>query len=165
MRNHSRTRAKAFVCCVVGSLVIAVAGGCSVDASEAEEPAADQVEVLDLKVGIDQSAVLDLDRAGASLGDLYVYSGSAVQDGRTVGRGGGSCRVIHLEGDTATRQCVLTLELEDGSLTMQSLYVSGTGPLDMAITGGTGAYSNARGTVRFWDIATPNERARAEIVR
>lgn len=35
----------------------------------------------------------------------------------------------------------------------------------MIITGGTGVYSNARGIARFWDIATPNERARLEILR
>jgi hypothetical protein len=61
-------------------------------------------------------------------------------------------------------QCLLTMKLERGSVTMQSLWVRGTSPLDMAITGGTGAYRNARGTVRFWDIATPNERVRAEII-
>ncbi|TDP32054.1 hypothetical protein DFR75_107279 [Nocardia ignorata] len=35
----------------------------------------------------------------------------------------------------------------------------------MAISGGTGDYREARGSVRFRDIATPNERARAEIIR
>jgi hypothetical protein len=59
---------------------------------------------------------------------------------------------------------VITMELERGSLTVQALWVYGTSPLDMAITGGTGAYRNAQGSVRFWDIATPNERMRAEII-
>nr|WP_280358559.1 hypothetical protein [Nocardia otitidiscaviarum] len=56
------------------------------------------------------------------------------------------------------------MEIADGSVTMQSLWVRGASPLDMAITGGTGTYREARGTVRFWDIGTPNERARAEII-
>ena len=56
------------------------------------------------------------------------------------------------------------MELGRGSLTLQSLWVDGASPLDMAITGGTGDYRNARGSVRFWDIATPNERVRAEII-
>jgi ABC-type branched-subunit amino acid transport system ATPase component len=68
------------------------------------------------------------------------------------------------DGDKITTQCLITMELERGSLTLQSLWVKGTSPLDMAISGGTGVYLNARGTVRFWDIATPNERLRAEIV-
>ena len=56
------------------------------------------------------------------------------------------------------------MELKRGSLTMQSLWVSGTSSLDMAITGGTGDFRNARGTARYWDIATPKERVRAEIL-
>ena len=35
----------------------------------------------------------------------------------------------------------------------------------MAITGGTGAYKGASGTAYYWDIATPDERIRAEITR
>ncbi|MDT0317101.1 hypothetical protein [Streptomyces millisiae] len=84
------------------------------------------------------------------MGDTHVYSGTAIGDGRSVGRGGGSCQVIHVAGE---------------DLTMQSLWSGGTSSLDMAITGGTGVYRNARGTARSWDIATPNERLRAEILR
>ncbi|MFD1046346.1 hypothetical protein ACFQ1S_12670, partial [Kibdelosporangium lantanae] len=68
-----------------------------------------------------------------------------------------------VDGAKITTQCLLTARLDQGSLTMQSLWVTGESPLDMAITGGTGAYRDAQGTVRVWDIATPNERMRAEI--
>jgi hypothetical protein len=86
-----------------------------------------------------------------------------LKDGREVGRGGGSCQITHIDGEKITSHCLITMELEQGSLTVQSLWVNGTSPLDMAITGGTGAYRDARGSVRFWDIATTNERMRAEI--
>ncbi|WP_432765770.1 dirigent protein [Nocardia cyriacigeorgica] len=82
-----------------------------------------------------------------------------------VGQGGGSCQTLHVDGDHVLMQCVITMELERGSVTMQSTWTRGASPLDMAITGGTGEYRNARGTVRFWDIATPNERVRAEVIR
>ena len=95
---------------------------------------------------------------------MDVYSGNAIKDGRKVGRGGGSCQVIHVDGENITMQCLITMQLERGSVTMQSLWVRGASPLDMAVTGGTGTYRNARGTVRFWDIATPSERVRAEII-
>ncbi|RZQ62297.1 hypothetical protein [Amycolatopsis suaedae] len=100
-----------------------------------------------------QYAALDLGHPGTSLGDQDVLSGNAIKDGRKAGQGGGSCQVMHLDGDKPTLQCVLTMELERGSVTMQSLWTRGENPLDMAIT------------VRFWDIAAPNERARAEIIR
>jgi hypothetical protein len=90
--------------------------------------------------------------------------GKAVNGGSRAAHGGGSCQVTHIDGDKITTQCLITMELERGSLTLQSLWVKGTSPLDMAISGGTGVYRNARGTVRFWEIATPNERLRAEIV-
>lgn len=121
-------------------------------------------EVLELKVENTQYQALDLGRTGISLGDMDVYSGNAIRDGRKAGRGGGSCQTIHVEGDKVTMQCVITMELDRGSVTMQSIWTRGTSPLDMAISGGTGDYRTARGTVRFWDIGTPNERVRAEII-
>lgn len=164
MQNNN-TRAKAvFMKFVAVPLIIFAAGGCSADPSETETQSGDQAEVLELKVENDQYAALDLNQAGVSLGDMDVYSGNAIKDGRKVGRGGGSCQVTHVDGGNITMQCFITMELEHGSVTMQSLWTRGASPLDMAVTGGTGVYRNARGTVRFWDIATPNERARAEII-
>ncbi|WP_280358497.1 allene oxide cyclase barrel-like domain-containing protein [Nocardia otitidiscaviarum] len=147
------------------ALITAVACGCGTGASETENPAKEQVEVIELQVQNTQYEALDLGPAGLSLGDMDVYSGNAIQDGRTVGQGGGSCQTLHIEGDRVLMQCVITMELERGSVTMQSTWTRGASPLDMAITGGTGEYRNARGTVRFWDIATPNERVRAEVIR
>jgi hypothetical protein len=164
MQNNS-TRAKATIMTFIAAPLITIAvGGCNAGTSETETPEGDQVEVLELKVENDQYAALDLNRAGASVGDMDVFSGNAIRDGRKVGRGGGSCQVVHVDGENVTMQCLITMQLPQGSVTMQSLWARGATPLDMAITGGTGAYRNARGTVRFWDIATPGERARAEII-
>lgn len=146
-------------------LVTASVGVFAVNSADADTPERRQVEVLELKVQNDQYAYTDLEPKGPSLGDTHVYAGTAVKDGRSVGRGGGSCQVIHIKGDELTTQCLITMELKRGSLTMQSLWVSGTSSLDMAITGGTGDFREARGTVRYWDIATPKERVRAEILR
>ncbi|GAA2725464.1 hypothetical protein GCM10010315_57630 [Streptomyces luteosporeus] len=149
---------------VAVSLAAAAVGVCTVDGADADTPKKNPVEVLDLKIRNDQYAATDLGPAGPSLGDMDVYSGGIVRDGRTVGRGGGSCQVVHVDGEKLTKQCLLTIELEGGSLTMQSLGVSGAKTLDMAITGGTGVYRDARGSARYWDIATPDERLRAEIL-
>ncbi|MFD4764499.1 hypothetical protein ACFWOJ_38570 [Streptomyces sp. NPDC058439] len=146
------------------SLVTALVGVFAVNSADAEAPERRQVEVLELEVRNDQYADTDLNPKGPSLGDAYVYSGAAMRDGRSVGRGGGSCQVIRIKGEELTTQCLITIELKRGSLTMQSLWVSGTNSLEMAITGGTGDFSNARGTAHYWDIATPKERVRAEIL-
>ncbi|MGE6736960.1 allene oxide cyclase barrel-like domain-containing protein, partial [Streptomyces sp. NPDC059900] len=63
-----------------------------------------------------------------------------------------------------TSQAVITIDLERGSLTMQSLRSQEASSLDMAITGGTGAFKDARGSVHYWDVNTPKERLRAEIL-
>lgn len=162
--NNTRTKAT-FMKFITVPLIAITIGGCNAGTGETDTPEGDQVEVLELKVENDQYAALDLNRTGVSVGDMDVYSGNAISDGRKVGRGGGSCQVIHVDGASITMQCLITMQLAQGSVTMQSLWVRGASPLDMAITGGTGAYRNARGTVRFWDIATPSERARAEIIR
>ncbi|MEV4440167.1 hypothetical protein AB0K09_14285 [Streptomyces sp. NPDC049577] len=166
---HRRERGKritraALTRFVAVSLAAAAAGVCTVDSADADTPKRSHAEVLDLGIHNDQYAATDLGPAGPSLGDMDVYSGGVIRDGRTVGRGGGSCQVVHVDGGKLTTQCLLTIELEGGSLTMQSLGVSGTKTLDMAITGGTGVYRDVRGSARYWDIATPNEKLRAEIL-
>ncbi|NKX85886.1 allene oxide cyclase barrel-like domain-containing protein [Nocardia coubleae] len=155
---------KAGQCLVAMTLIGAVAGGCGTAETETADPPG-QVEVLELRVQNIRYEAIDLGPAGPSLGDMDVYSGDAIQDGRAVGHGGGTCQTLRIDGGNATMQCSITMELGNGSITMQSLWRRGTSPLDMAISGGTGDYREARGTVRFWDIATPNERARAEIIR
>lgn len=150
---------------VAVSLAAVVIGVCAVGSADADTAREDHVEVLELTIQNDQYASADLGPAGPSLGDTDVYSGTVLQDGRAVGRGGGTCQTVYLKGEQRTTQCVLTIQLERGSLTMQSLWRSGSDALDMAITGGTGVYGNARGTARYWDIATPTERMRAEILR
>ncbi|MER7583868.1 hypothetical protein [Kitasatospora sp. NPDC097691] len=149
----------------LATAAIAIAAtGTAVGTADADTPRRAHVEVLELEVHNGQYEAVDLGPAGPSLGDLDVYSGTTVKDGRTVGRGGGSCQVVQTDAAGTTAQCLLTMEVDGGSLTLQSLWTKGsTAPLDMAVTGGTGAYAGARGTVRFWDIGTPNERARAEI--
>ncbi|MCP9622163.1 hypothetical protein FOH10_32445 [Nocardia otitidiscaviarum] len=164
LHNILRTKGALTAFAAVPLVAIAVSG-CDTATGEADPPADAQVEVLELGVENDQYASLDLGQPGVSVGDMDVYFGNAIQDGRRVGRGGGSCQVIHVDGENVTMQCTITMEIADGSVTMQSLWVRGASPLDMAITGGTGTYREARGTVRFWDIGTPNERARAEIIR
>ncbi|QXJ25672.1 hypothetical protein AGRA3207_007198 [Actinomadura graeca] len=59
---------------------------------------------------------------------------------------------------------MISLRLPRGALTVQSLWVRGADPLTMAITGGTGAYRNARGELVATDIQTPHEAYRLRIL-
>ncbi|WP_447037311.1 allene oxide cyclase barrel-like domain-containing protein [Streptomyces sp. DSM 118878] len=136
------------------------------DTAQADTAKKGRVEVIELQIKDLEYKAVDLGEAGPSLGDMSVYCGTAVENGRKVGVGAGTSQIVYLDGDggKATSQAVITLKLERGSLTMQSLLTDRESPHDMAITGGTGAYKDARGSVRYWDIATPQERMRAEIL-
>lgn len=150
----------------VGVLAAGSAGaGTGTSAGKADTAGKGRVEVIELQIKDLEYKAVDLGEAGPSLGDMSVYCGTAVENGREVGVGAGTSQIINLDGGKATSQAVITLELERGSLTMQSLLTDRESPLDMAITGGTGAYKDARGSVRYWDIATPKERMRVEILR
>ncbi|GAA3399271.1 allene oxide cyclase barrel-like domain-containing protein [Streptomyces roseoviridis] len=162
-RRTALTRIAA-VSLATASLGVLAATGVEAVGAEAGSPARAKVEIVEAHLRTDQWHVIDAAPNGVSLGDQDVYSGTAFKDGREIGSGGGSCQVIHVDGDDVTTQCVLTMELERGSVTLQALWTKGPEPVDMAVTGGTGAYRNARGSARFWDISLPTERMRAEIL-
>lgn len=146
------------------SLSTVAVGIFAVGGASAEAPKQGRVEVIELQLKDLEYESVDLGKAGPSLGDMSVYCATAVENGRNVGRGAGTSQVVYVSDGRVTSQAVITIELESGSLTMQSLRPDKASSLDMAITGGTGAFKDARGSVRYWDINTPNERLRAEIL-
>ncbi|MFE6779708.1 hypothetical protein [Streptomyces sp. NPDC057702] len=147
------------------SIAAAAIGFCTLGTADAHTPEKKQAEIVDLHFNNEQYADNDLAPTGPSLGDMNSYSGTLVEKGKNVGRGGGTCQAVHVDGEKVTMQCLVTLELDRGSLTMQSLADKGANSVEMAITGGTGVYDNARGTVRYWDIGTSYETLRATILR
>lgn len=159
--NSNRPLFKRFAALSLATVAVGVlaAGGANADASKKS-----RVEVIELQLKDLEYESVDLGKAGPSLGDMTVYCATAVENGRDVGRGAGTSQVVYVGGGKVTSQAVITIELERGSLTMQSLRSDQASSLDMAITGGTGAFKDARGSVHYWDINTPNERLRAEIL-
>ncbi|MDA3642643.1 hypothetical protein LZ318_39035 [Saccharopolyspora indica] len=140
--------------------LLALAPGSVPAPPAAASPAAAQV--IELDVGNDQFVLTDVGEHGLSLGDEYVFSDVLYRNGQRVGYDGGSCQVTHVDGERITTNCTLSLQLPDGQLTAQAVWVRGTdGP--MAVTGGTGAYRNARGELHVTDVQTPNEKYRIVI--
>lgn len=90
----------------------------------------------------------DLGATGFSIGDHLVYSSVFTnRTGKKVGDGGGDCIAISGTSDkTATYSCVGTNRFGKSTLSISGLYdASSTGQQQLAITGGTGKYANARG--------------------
>ena len=98
---------------------------------------------------------IDVRPRGLSIGDHYVVAGSLRADGRIAGRAHASCTII--DRSYKGQDCDFVLVFADGTIT-----ASGGGlnrrlpgqppspphaPDEFAITGGTGAYERASGTL------------------
>ncbi|MGW6706023.1 allene oxide cyclase barrel-like domain-containing protein [Streptomyces sp. NPDC054956] len=93
------------------------------------------------------------------------------EDGKKVGETGGFCtttRAALTEDPGGAEECVVTYTLPDGQLTAQGMYfgILKAGPppsFDNAITGGTGKYRRASGTVHAETIGTGMRRFTIDI--
>jgi hypothetical protein len=100
---------------------------------------------------------VDVAPAGPSVGDRLVFSETLFKRGHEVGESGVDCVVVEVTPpyDVLTLQCVATLSLRQGQITLQGLIeVQGEddpGPFTVAITGGTGAFRGASGEARVRD--------------
>ncbi|MFB6614846.1 hypothetical protein ACFCV9_11630 [Streptomyces sp. NPDC056367] len=91
-----------------------------------------------------------------SQGDqVVVRSDLFDEEHNKVGETHGSCTTTRGGADEA-EQCLVTYILPGGQLTTQGVYFNyiDQGPFDSAITGGTGKYERARGSVHSDTIAT-----------
>ena len=89
---------------------------------------------------------------GLTPGDGWVSNSILKKHGEVVGKTVENCQYITVRADGmgGTLQCVGTVKLDDGQITYQLrlVVVEGTLPhMAAAVTGGTGAYANARGVV------------------
>ena len=103
------------------------------------------------------SAFLDLGTTGISLGDQIVFSDTLTRRGREVGEDGGTCTVTNVTGyNTAMANCVVTLALRRGQITIQGLISiedETTPDATLAITSGTGAYRGASGELDYHQVS------------
>ncbi|MDH5224778.1 MAG: dirigent protein [Actinomycetota bacterium] len=92
--------------------------------------------------------VIDVGRRGDSPGDLLTFANRLFDETNTtkVGRDQGSC--IRISRNRGLWQCSWTSFLEGGSLTVEGPFFDDR-ESDLAITGGTGAYSAATGSMHL----------------
>lgn len=102
-----------------------------------------------------QSEFVDVGAPGPSLGDELIRSQTLADRGREVGESGLVCTVVQVTPPygVLTAQCLITLSLRRGQITLQGLIeaqsVDDPGPFTLAITGGTGAYRGASGEAQL----------------
>jgi hypothetical protein len=98
-----------------------------------------------------QDAFIDAAPADFSLGDSYVLSEDLFKGTKNVGDAGGDCTTVRVAETSSVAWCTEMFRLAEGEIVAQGLVtfdpaVGGT-EFTWAITGGTGAYSAARGEV------------------
>ena len=124
---------------------VVAAGTFSALAMAVPHAARDQPRTLRLSAVTMHQDLLDHGRRGLSIGDVVVSDGRLLaQDGRLIGSFGSSCTVVDL-GRAAVLQCQGHDELPAGQLTYAGEIVPDRRVQVVAITGGTGDYSEARG--------------------
>jgi hypothetical protein len=101
---------------------------------------------------------VDLGEQGFGPGDRFTFFEHLFREGERVGDSGGECVIVHLEGQAATGNCVATLRLPGGQITLQALvdFAEEEEPFTVAVTGGTGRYRDADGEATIEPGATEN---------
>jgi hypothetical protein len=118
---------------------------------------------------------VDVGPPDLTLGDHFVVTEDLFRQGEKVGEDHAVCTLTRLEprSGTAERgavQCVATFVLPEGQITVQGVR---TFALDaqappnfvLAVTGGTGAYKAARGTVHIVDLNETDSRLTLELIQ
>ncbi len=91
-------------------------------------------------------AVVDVGETGDTVGDLLAFGNDLydADNAAVVGRDQGSC---FRTNPGVAWECTWTNILEDGSITVQGPFLDSLEDSELAITGGTGAYAGATGTM------------------
>jgi hypothetical protein len=90
--------------------------------------------------------VIDVGETGDTLGDMLAFGNDLYdpENAAVVGRDQGQC---FRSSPGLAWECVWTNILEDGSIAVEGPFYDDLRDVDLAITGGTGAYADAEGTM------------------
>jgi hypothetical protein len=105
---------------------------------------------------------IDLGNPGLSVGDIIVISDDLFQDEEKVGVHGGTCTVVRV--GALLFHCVVTFTLPDGQITAQGLVTPDLAEEQVAVTGGTGAYTTAQGELTVLEEGEGQSRYTFELL-
>ncbi|MEU1199911.1 hypothetical protein ABZ446_27300 [Streptomyces sp. NPDC005813] len=133
---------------LAGGITLAPWASADSPASSVSAPAAKhRAQTFELVGKQTSIAEIDLGQKGASIGDENVVHEDLYRDGKKVGDHSAICTVTHV--NPTALQCLGTFSLPDGQFAAQALlHLPAPSYVDVGITGGSGAYSNASGFVR-----------------
>ena len=118
---------------------------------------------------------LDLGPTGPTLGDYFVVTEDLFRHGKKVGTDDGTCTITRIEPKKGTPKrgaltCATTFVLPQGQIAVygtRSAELASQKPPNfvLAITGGTGVYRRARGTVHIVDLNESDSRVTLRLDR
>jgi hypothetical protein len=153
---------------VLAALVLTVASVTLASASSSRSPDSansDETHIIKLRAEHRQETSIDLGEEGFGQGDQIVFRDVLFRDGKRVGTGGVTCTVIFVSGNqqTVQLQCVGTLSLPQGQITLQGLPNIGDS-FFLAITGGTGAYRTAHGQAKVVTLSDTEDQYTLQLI-
>ncbi|AWW41437.1 MULTISPECIES: allene oxide cyclase barrel-like domain-containing protein [Streptomyces] len=147
--SHTTKASKARYLSVAAGVAVALAGGAAL-ASSASADTSDRkprTQTFELVGKQTSSGEVDLGKPGTSVGDQRIVHEDLYRDGKKVGDHSAIC--TYTQVSPAALQCVGTFALPEGQFAAQSLlHLPAPSSVDVAITGGSGAYSTAQGFIR-----------------
>lgn len=137
----------------VGSVVPATGGGAGQDG--------DHRHTKRVFATTTEDAFIDVGRKGFSIGDYFVFSAKLTRQGEKVGHAGAVCTFTSARREEA--QCAATVKLPGGQISVQGL-VPSRAVFTIPITGGTGAFEAAGGTLKVRQLSETRERLTFHII-
>jgi hypothetical protein len=92
-----------------------------------------------------EEAFVDVGEDDFSLGDSFIFTSRLTKHGKQVGHTGVVCTITSTAREES--QCVGTARLRGGQITIQGLLAGEPATFEFPITGGSGAYEGAEGTL------------------
>lgn len=138
----------------------------SANARDADENQNGDTMSLLLTAVSNQFEDIDVGAKGPSLGDGFAFNDKLYMHKTRVGTLDGTCTVTRLQGSNGAQQCVVTLTLPHGQLTAQGVIEfqgESVAPFTVAVTGGTGKFSDADGEAHVTFLSETRTRIRVDL--
>jgi hypothetical protein len=137
------------------AILLATLGVVVLAASPADAKRAHRKITLTARSEVEHAQFVDNAPAGASAGDMLIFTERLLNSrGKVIGSDAATC--VRLFDETSL--CTGVYKLPRGQLMVQLVQPGPTGTYEQAITGGTGRYARARGTVTVAQQATGGDR-------
>ena len=152
------------------AVVLTAAGMTAAAASPVTAASSQHAQTIHLTAKQTQATLLVLAAPGhGPAGNQLLTTDDVYRHARKIGHDATVCQVMADLGRAGARfQCVATVSLPEGQLTVQGLATlteTGNQPFTLAITGGTGAYRTAHGQAQITPVSQTEQRYTLTVIR